>query len=556
MRYFAESLTLFNIEGYRGYLHFADYDKVFFILVNAPFSALIHLLGGSPALAMGLFPFFASLAFLLLIYWFIEKIGGERTAFWAGLVWAGLPSAVYYAADTAPHTFFIYFFILGCSLFYQYSETRKKIYLIFAASILFSLSKIRMDGLVIFVIFLAVLVYAERRAGLKNREIAGSVMLAGAVAVVLWLVYRSISTQIFGSGRGADYGQLVRLSLGYLTSKIDALFGVGTPGGFFEGNKLKYVVENPGLVFLVLLSATYDVLKTLLIVPFRLFPPLLLPFIGLAVGGIGLRDEKARIMLIFMALSLISILIYPLLWFSASRFAYLFVPVAIIVIAGGYSRAEEMIDNTRRKVGSFLSGRRILTVLTIVYFVFLNLQLVAAAMKSERDSAASYEPVREWLQKNFGDREIAIMCWSDIAPALGRGFIQFPIKVGRIDGKWRPLPISLSDVESLMNEKGNMLVIVSKEELYGKTYSGEEIDYFARSVAVNFPFIGDEGLENMDPRNRLGSVYFLQEFRLLVEGNIAVAGLTFVGKIEVSDEKRAYYIIATDEIAERLESSP
>jgi len=549
LRYYAESLTLFNIEGYRSYLNLADFDKVFFIMVNAPFTALIHLLGGSQALAMGFFPFIASLVFVFLMYRFIEKISSVRTAFWAGLICAGLPSAVYYSAYAVLHTFFVYFFMLGCLLFYQYIKTRKRIYLVIAASILFSLSKIRMEGLVVFAIFLALLVYAERRAGLKNREIAGSAMLAGAVAVVLWLVYRGISTQIFESGRGADYGQLVRLSLGYLTSKIEALFGAGTPGGFLEGGKLDYVLENPGLVFLVLLSATYDVLKTLFIVPFRLFPPLLLPFFGLAFSGLGLRDEKARIMFIFMMLSLLSIFIYPLLWFSASRFAYLFVPVAVILIAVGFSRAEELIDNTHRKVGSFLSGRRILTLSTIVYFAFLNLQLVAASKKSEMDSAVSYEPVREWLQKNFGDRQITIMCWSDMALAIGRDFVQFPFRVERIDGKWRSLPISINEVASIMREKGNVLVIVSENELYGRTNAETNYDYFSRSLAFNFPFLMDEGLENMDLRNRLGSRFYLQEFRNIIEKQISISGVYYYGLINSTDGHAEYCVFALDKFA-------
>ena len=553
VRYYAESLALFNIERHQDYLQLVDFDKVFFIIVTAPFSVLIHFMGGSPALAVSLFPFIAGILFIPLIFRLTEKLAGGGPAFWAGLVWAGLPSTVYYSAYSVPHTFYAYFFVLGCLLYLNYLQTGSRNYLIAATGVLFSLSKIRIEGLIVFLIFITVLVFKDRSDGALPRKICLDAALVCGVVAALWMIYHGISLLIFGTARGSGYSLLIRKSLGYLTLKIDSLFAVRTPGGFMQGSKLIYMLENPRLVALALTAILYDLLKTIFILPSRLIPPLFLPFLGLAFSGWKETSREAKSTVIFMTASLASILVYPLFWFSTSRFAYLIVPVGVFFIARGISSAESLIDTARGTAGGIFSSRRLLSSLTIIYLVFLNLPLVAIGLTaSGQATKPDYEPVRKWLGMNLKDKKVAIMCWGDLAFALNTDFIQFPINVDRVIGKWQPVPVKLDDVVGLLDQRQNALVVVSRSELSYQGSAKDRNDYLKQSANLNLQFYGDEGLDDMGERNELGSSFFLRDFLPLIQGQQTFPGLNLVGTAKASGSEEIYYIFASDGLAAEL----
>ena len=553
VRYYSESLALFNIERHQAYLQLIDFDKVFFLIVTAPFSALIHYLGGSPALAVSLFPFIAGIAFIPLIFRLTEKLAGSGPAFWAGLVWAGLPSTVYYSVYTVPPTFYAYFFVFGCLLYLEYLQSGSRKYLIAAAGVLFSLSKIRIEGLIVFLIFLTVLVIKDRGDKVLPRKIGLDAALVCGVAVTLWVIYHGVSLLIFGTGRGTGYGQLIRTALGYLTLKIDSLFAAKTPGGFTQGSKLSYILDNPRLVALALTAILYDVLKTVFILPFRLIPPLFLPFLGLTFSGMKETGREAKSTVIFMTASLASILVYPVFWFSTSRFAYLVVPVGVFFIARGISSAESLVDTARGAGWRIFNGRRLLSALIMIYLIYLNLPLVATGLRASGHAAKpDYEPVRKWLELNLKDKNAAIMCWDDLAAALGMDFIQFPIKVDRANGKWQPVPVKLADVAGLLAPRQNALVVVSRGQLFDQDIGKGRNDYLRQSVNLNLPFYGDEGLEDMGERNELGSSFFLRDFLPLVQGQQTFPGLKLVATVKASDMAETYYIFASDRLAADL----
>ena len=540
LRYLAESFRVFNLEALRGYLHLVDYDKVFFIGVLSPFSSLVYALSGDLTLSASLFPFILSLLFVWLFYNFTSRLYGKDTAFWAGFLCAALPSVVYYSAYSLTNPFYAFFFVLGSFFLWRYLNQWKTTDLVICFLILISLGKIRIEGLgILFFGVYTVFAAYHRKEGEKRGYLKITAVIFVST-VLLFTFYRLLALRIFGISPLSSYSALLGKSLGYLTLKLNSLMNVSTPGGFLQGDKLSYLAHNPHLVFYAGLSIAYDVLKTLFIIPGRLFPPLLFLFLGYVFFQREHQaDEPVRSLERFFLLSLLTILIYPVFWFSCSRFAYLLVPVLLFFLAKGVEFYESALAHRLGGAQFRWRVRLVLGLGILAYLTFFLVQLIIPQVK-HKQATDPLKPVAEWLITEFGDEEVAVLSWSELGSRINKEQLNFPIKVENVRGQWREMPVSLDETLKMLQARGNTLLVLSHQEVFGAPQGAG--DYFEKSAAINLPFINDESIENMRDRSYRDSPYYLQEFKALLDGTLEVKGLSLLKVIETGPGGDTYYI--------------
>ncbi len=533
--YLAACFKLFGVEAFAGRLNPVDYDKVFFFLVVSPFVNLVHWLTGSYEVAASSVAFSFGVLFIPLYYFVASKMYGRSTAWWVGLLSALLPAMIIGSSKLLTHQFYMFFFVIAAYMLWSYLHKGKNIYLVISCILFISIARIRFEGILVFFAFLVVIWWTMRvrRVSLKDqtRRIA---MLLGC-ALVMLIIYRFVSATLYGSFAQGGYGRLFSLSLGYLSNKLRVLFNTPTPGGFLEADKLHYVMAHLDVIGLAVLAVIYDLLKTILIIPARLIPPLLFPLFGFAMTGLPGGESRSLAQKAVDAvylLSLLSILVYPVFWFSASRFAFLLVPVAILFLARGLAVAEFRLRNwfviNRKK----LSARAVLLAPLLIYMLFIDIQIFIPALRAVDKTDSMRQPV-EWINTRYKNSHIPVIGLGDWIARLDLRYIRLPMKTVRQDGFWKAVPISFEETLQMMRDEDEaLLVLVHGQVIPTQQTTGfnHSAMYFSESAKRILPF-SDEDLENMEWFRTQQKNYLYQEFQPLLRGEVEIPGLELAGTI-------------------------
>ncbi len=549
IRYLSACFKLFRVDQLEGYLHLVDYDKVFFILATSPFVNLIDLISGNLVLSAGLTAFAAGVFFVVFYAYVVGRWYGRRTGWWVGLLAASIPAMVADSVQLVSHTFYVYFFVFAVFMMWKYLRGASTAALVAASLAFASLAKIRFEGIGLFLLFLIVLWQVRRTEGESGAAALKNLWPAIGAGVLALLVYRGLSAWIYGSFTGGGLEQLFRNSLGLLSNKLRVLFEMTTPGGFLQQNKLEYLLSNPGLVFYSALAVGYDLLKTILILPGRLIPPLLFVFAGVAFAGKGdsyWEKGENRAVRAFCLLSLLTILAYPLMWFASSRFVILVVPVGILFIGLGLGKFELKMERRWSSRARLFSPRIVLSTALLVYMLFLDAQIVVPKIRAAgRGPVVS--PAAQWIKTNYGRSDMPVMGRGDWLAGLGLDYVALPLKTEHHDGYWRAVPISIDETVEIMRGRGKALLVLARSMVIGQSGKGGESGedhssyYFSESAARNLPFT-DESLENMEWYRTQPKAFLFQQFRPLIEGRLEVPGLELVKKIPVGERQDTVYV--------------
>jgi 4-amino-4-deoxy-L-arabinose transferase-like glycosyltransferase len=532
--YFGQSLSIFRVADLSGYHVYGNYyGKIFFVLLQAPFSSLVFLLTGNVTLSASFFPFISSLLFIILYYYFVKKLYGEVTAYWAGLIMACLPFMVYYSASMLSHTFFIYIFILGCLFLLKHLEDRKYLSLLVACFILAFLCKIRVEGFVIYLLAAIVVFYETWKTGTEVNDYRKKVLSTGLILVSVPLLI-SVSSELltvyfFGPPDRSFQNFAAGKALGFLSYKLSTMFGVKFPGGFLKSNKLDYLLENYHLVPYVLLIVFYDTMKTLFVIPARLIPPLLFIFLGVVLAGKAeKKSRQVQVIERICLLSLLTVLIYPLLMFlSHSRYIYIYVPVLVLFIAKGLKVVEDFVSEKLAWKKKQFSSKMLLTILVLLYFSTFYFIMLVPIFKNWNSIKAT-NIVAETIQKDFGLKKMPIMSMIGLPFDRNHDVLYFPYKISNREGVWGYwTPVSLEETVGILKKREEALLILSRKMVSGESAAPETPrDYFAESFSRDLGF-DDEGLELMRPKNAASKDLY-SEFRPIITGEETVPGLSLV----------------------------
>lgn len=546
LRYFTESLSVYNNVSGGWEIDPIDRGKLFFVILQAPVSGILYSLTGNTALSASLFPFLCSILFVAFFYLLGYRMYGRDTAFWVGLVSAVIPYLSYYAGMMYTHTFFTYFLLLGAWLLYLYFESGSRKLLLAACIVLALLLKIRIEGIGVY-LAAVYLVLLEFRRRTETRETGRRGLLSLAAILVICpltvlLMFKGIAALMIApqQGSSAATGVLLGKALGNLARKLSALYGLRLPGGFLESDKLDYLLHNFYLVPYAAATVAYDALKTLFILPTRVIPPLLFIFLGVSLLAGPSGSRAGRLIEKLFVLSFLVSLIYPLAYLLAhSRYIYLALPAAILFIAKGIRRLEQSLDEKLSWKIRFLTPKVLLSFLILAYvgtayyflqigFLLKNRPLVVVFASQQSVSGPMGEVVA-WINDRYGEKKMAVMgLYFHTAFLRNKERVDFPVEVKNVDGEWLPQPLSLEKTLELLRDRGEALLVLSKNQVFGpKAGTHGAPDYFAMSMARNTGFT-DESLELMRDSRARDSAYQLRELQGLMDGTVQVPGLDLV----------------------------
>jgi hypothetical protein len=554
IRYLSACFKLFRIDQLDGYLHLVDYDKVFFIVASSPFVNLINMLSGNIMLSAGLTAFAAGVIFVAFYAYVASRWYGRRAGWWVGLLAAGIPAMVSDSVLLLSHTFYVYFFVVAAYLLWRYLRVRSTSSLVIASLAFASLARIRFEGIGVFLLFLFIVWWFRRAEEESGAEALKKLWPAFGVGVIALLGFRCLSAWIFGSFTGGGLSQLFGNSLGYLSNKLRVLFDMPTPGGFLQQNKLDYLLSNPELAFYGMLAIVYDMLKTILILPGRLIPAFLFVFVGIAFSGnqnhCWTKSENRAVRALYL-LSLLTILVYPLMWFASSRFVILIVPVGILFIGLGLEKVEMKLERWWRWRGKIFSPRMVLSTGMLIFMLFFDAQIIVPKIRTA-DSEVEVNPVVKWIKTNYGQSDMPVMGKVSWLADIGLDYVALPLRTKHQDGYWRAVPISIDETVGIMRSHGKALLIVTRSQvigLSGNSARDHSSYYFSQSAARNLPFT-DESLENMEWFRTQPKAFLFQQFKPLLQGEPEVPGLELVKKIPIGGQQDTVYIFQYTKMSE------
>ncbi len=533
--YMAACFKLFGVDAFQGRLNIVDYDKVFFFLVVSPFVNFLYWLTGSFQLTASIVAFSLSILFVLLFYYVTSRIYGRSAGWWAGLLSAVLPAMIIGSSKLLTHQFYVFFFILATFMMWSYLQKGKSSYLIISCILFVSIARVRFEGILVYFAFMTVFWWTMRvrQVSLKSqlRQLA---MLAGC-ALVMLIIYRLVSETLYGSLSKGGYGRLFSISLGYLSNKLRVLFNTPTPGGLLEADKFEYALKHLDVIGLAVLAVLYDLLKTIFIIPGRLIPPLLFPLLGFSILGFPGREARSmpqKAVDAVCLLSLLSILVYPVFWFSASRFAFLLVPVMILFIARGLAAAEENLRYWFSSIKNRVWAKTLLATPVLIYLMFINIQVYVPVVRATEQTDYLREPV-EWINSRFSDQDISVVGLGDWIARLDLRYIRIPMKTEHQDGYWKAVPVSFGETLQMMRDEGEALLVL----IHGQVIQTQQTAsfnhsamYFSESAKRILPFT-DESLENMEWFRTQSKKFLFQEFQPLLRGEVEIPGLELAGTI-------------------------
>jgi len=528
-------------------------SKLFFIILQAPVVGLLYSITGNVPLSVSVFPFLCSVLFVAFFYYFAEKLYGKDTAFWAGFICALMPFTVFYSSSMLTHLFFIYFFILGGFFLYRYLETRRMVFLLIGCVLLALLFKIRVEGYGVYLIAAYIIIdqYRKNKEEVeKNRrnfaKVVGIIIICPlTVYFVFWVVAASF---LDSAGQATSVSNvLIGKALGNLSKKIYALYNVEFPGGFLKSNKFDYLIHNFYLVPYVVIHLGYEVLKTVFILPSRVIPPLFFIFLGLSYLGDSEGHHSTCQIEKFFLLSLLTVLIYPLIYFlSHSRYVYLVVPVAILFMSKGINKLEILLNERSLWKRKFITPRSLIALLIFCYlsagYYYLEVgsllkdkppSILSARQKS---GDVSIDKLITWVNKEFAGKNIPVMGMRDWMIYLeNKENLDFPPKVKYVDGQWKTMPISFNETMDLLKGRQEALLVIFKSSVFdGQSLRERKRDYFKESLEKNLGF-HDEGLELMRDPTESEPTHYFQEFKGLMNGTTVVPGLSLIKTFEVSE---------------------
>jgi len=524
LNYFIQILHLMDISHFQSLSQFINYDKPLFVLLNAPVVGLLYLLTHNSIWSVAIFPFLLSLVSIALVFHLASKLYDERVGFWAGLIWACLPSLVKSSPYLAPHAYYAYLFLFSFYLLLRSLETGKDRYLISSALIFAGLGRVRPEGIGVFISALLFLILSARKKKFPHLFVGKTALLFGASFIVMFILPKLVFIATFGPPKATYLQAVTGKILGKLALKLKYLFELSTPGGFVAANKIEYLVRNFYLVPYIAAVLLYDTLKTVFILPVRLVPPLLFLFLGALF--FRSEDEKPETELIvkIMLASLLLLLAYPLIFFlSHSRYIFSCLPVLIIFIAVGFSTVEKKLA---------LSGMRLKPRLLLESCFFCYLALfyfvIYVPMFQQRDKLKN-TAVREWVNKEFSNGPRAVMSTLELPFHVNMNFYSPQAEISFRDGQWGYFErISLNKTLTSMRLLGITTLVISTAIRNKKTTA--ELDYFA-TTAFQIMGDGDEGLEMLRDHSYIGGIKHGEDFYLdyikLINSNNYPDGLTF-----------------------------
>ncbi len=525
LSYFAQILHLLDIAHLESLYRFVSYDKPVFLLVNAPAVGLVYVLTGNPIWAVSWFPFLLNLLSVWLVYHLVSRLYDERTGLWAGLVWACLPVLVKRSANLSPESFYLFLMLLGLVFLHRALQSGRLRWLTTAALALACLGRVRPEGFGLFLVVLILLIMARRNNQLGTVTLGRTLLVFGLAALVALIVPSLIMLASFGSPTEAYYQGVAGKILGKLTLKLNHLFGLRTAGGLLSGNHLQYLLHNFHLVPAVAAVLIYDTLKTVFVLPTRLFPPLLLIFLSAVLFRGRNPGPETKFVEKALLISLVFLLAYPLLFFlSHSRYVFHYIPVLTVFIAVGITAVEDRLSRFRLGLSpSFLLGGLICSYFALFYFVIYVPKFRDRTEAVERD-----RPVRAWLAREFDSRPQAVMSEPSLPFHINKLESMPARDISLRDGLWGYWePLSLENTLARMRQEGIRTLVVSTR-LRDKN-AAEPPDYFA---LTGFQIMGDgdEGLEML--RSPDGSTRerrcdnFYAEFIGLIDHSISPARLS------------------------------
>ncbi len=533
--YLAACFKLFGVEAFEGRLNIVDYDKVFFFLVLSPFVNLAYWLTGSFQLTASSVALTLSVLFVLLFYYVTCRIYGRTAGWWAGLLSAVLPAMIMKSSSLLTHQFYVFFFVLAIFMMWRYLQEGKNSCLVLSGIFFISIARVRFEGILVFCAFMVVYWWTMRVRQVSFRNQLKQLGMLAGCALVMLIIYRLVSETLYGSLSKGGYERLFSLSLGYLSNKLRVLFNTPTPGGLLEADKLEYALNHLDVIGLAVLAVLYDLLKTIFIIPVRLIPPLLFPMLGFAILGYSGREARSmpqKAVDAVCLLSLLSILIYPVFWFSASRFAFLLVPVMILFIARGLAVAEVNLRGWFSAKRKKYSARALLAAPVLIYIMFINIQIFVPVVRGEERVDHFREPV-EWINSRFEDSDLPVLGLGDWIARLDLRYIRLPMRTEHQDGYWKAVPISIEETLQMMRNEGEALLVL----VHGQVIQVQQASsinhsnmYFSESARCILPF-NDEDLENMEWFRTQQKSNLYQGFQPLLRGEMEFPGLSLAGTI-------------------------
>ena len=120
---------------------------------------------------------------VVALYFAAKRLAGSRSGFWAGMLLAVIPSAVFYSQQVRPYTFIMVLSLLAFSFILKYFETQKTSDLAGVSLFLIAIAYSHGIG---FILMVGLSAYAFSRAMLERRDLVRRLLLAhGIILVVL-----------------------------------------------------------------------------------------------------------------------------------------------------------------------------------------------------------------------------------------------------------------------------------------------------------------------------------------------------------------------------------
>ncbi len=551
--YFDQALDLISHgPGWQGVESVQAAPKLLFILLNAPSVWSVYSLTHNAGLSAAVLPFLISIAGLLAVYVVGRRLYGPAGAYWAGLLYAVMPSIAFHSSVMTAEQMYVFFYLVGLILLGNYLAEGKKGQLIAVMLLFAALCKVRPEGIVIFALSLALVSARCWKASPVGTGVIRSIIGVVTVSTICFLGSNLFFAFLTRSGLvpispGPGIGSFPGHILGNLGRRVTSMFGVGLPGGLTaSGNKLGYIMENWRIVSLASVLVLYDVLKTVLILPTRIIPPAFFLFLGLSCAYDEPRPSHLRYLEVFILSSSLMILFYPVLFqLSFSRYMFILTPIAVFLGARGLVVLEKrMTLHPAVWLGKHI--RTILTVSILLYVVtgFYFLQAGALyregagtvfANQGEMSRNRNKSMLVEQLRQGYSGKNITVMGEGDWWHRLeGVNKSLFPFRVGLVDGLWVTLPLSSEDVMDSLSAKKPALLVLSRSQFYPVVRPGVT-NYFRKSLSLNLGD-GDEGLEIMRPPEENDNYSIYKNLKFIWDGDSLSVGLRLVETVASPDD--------------------
>ncbi len=502
--------------------------KLLFIIINAPVVNFFYKVTGNAGLSVAILPLLLSIAGLFAVYELGRRLYGIRGAYWAGLVYAVMPYLVLQSSLMHAEQYYIVFYLFGALMLNSYLRSRKTSVLILTMSWFAAICKVRPEGIIIFFIALVSIITwslkeREHEPGRKNEWLRTAFLSTACLVFINLFFMLIVEFDIVKVDAGSISSAYSGKILGSLARRITSLFNIALPGGLTNtGNKFGYLMDNWQVVFLAGLAWSYDILKTVFILPTRVVPPLILVFCGMALADKESRDPDVRFTERFLLASLLLILFFPVIYLlSFSRYMYIISPVAVFLAARGLSFLERRFASPDGLRWRLLTPSTIITCIIILY-VSTGFYLLQAGDFLRRGAATVFSneyqengkrntvELVKWLGENYSGNQVALMgegeWWHMVE---GMNTLRFPYRMGNVNGIWRVLPVSSAAVLDTLRNNSPALMVLARSQFFQIRRAGSK-NYFNESLSRNLAY-SDDGLELMRPAEENDPIFIFQE---------------------------------------------